>query len=162
MCILAISWLVQSILPEEFYVTYFTVRADEFDADLMTHGQDKIKNKIKELDKEGNTVNTKRKEHDYHTGNCNEMYARGINFLPINLYKSDAVKFQITAEGILPPLNALQGLGSTAAQNIIEARKNGKFLSIDELRIKAKISKAVIELLQPSAGAWKECLRVTK
>lgn len=134
--------------PEAFYVTYFTVRADDFDAQLMTNGKDKVKNKIKEMEQKGNTLTQKEKNVLTILEVANEMYARGIKFLPISLYKSDAIKFQITPDGILPPLNALQGLGINAAQNIVEARKNEEFLSIDELRIKAKISKAVIELLQ--------------
>ncbi|MFZ5989840.1 MAG: PolC-type DNA polymerase III [Bacillota bacterium] len=133
--------------PEAFYVTYFTVRADEFDAGLMCCGQDKVRNKIKELEQKGNNLTQKEKNVLTILEVTNEMYARGIKFLPIDLYKSDAMKFQITPEGIRPPLNALQGLGGSAAQNIVEARNAGEFLSIDDLRVKAKISKAVIEIL---------------
>jgi DNA polymerase III subunit alpha, Gram-positive type len=134
--------------PEAFYVTYFTVRADEFDADLMTHGQDKVKSKIREMEQKGNNITQKEKNVLTILEVANEMYARGINFLPVDIYKSDAVKFHIMPEGIRPPLNALQGLGTAAAQNIVEARKDGEFLSMDELRIRSKISKAVIEILQ--------------
>ncbi|MCR4434597.1 MAG: PolC-type DNA polymerase III [Clostridiales bacterium] len=134
--------------PEAFYVAYFTVRADEFDAELMTHGPDKIKNKINELEKKGNSMTQKEKNVLTILEVANEMYARGIRFLPVDLYESDALKFQITPKGIRPPLNALQGLGTAAAQNIVEARENGEFMSVDDLRIRAKISKAVIEILQ--------------
>lgn len=134
--------------PKEFYVTYFTVRADEFDADLMTHGKERIVNKMKELEKLGNSMSQKEKNVLTILEVANEMYARGIKFLPVDLYESHPTRFQITAEGIRPPLTALQGLGEAAANNIVEARKEGDFLSLDELRIKAKISKAVIEILQ--------------
>jgi len=134
--------------PEAFYVTYFTVRADDFDADIMTNGQEKIRSKIKELEQKGNTLTQKEKNVLTILEVANEMYARGIKFLPVHLYESEALKFQITSEGIRPPLNSLQGLGFTAAQNIIAARKNGKFISIDDLRSRAKISKSVIEILQ--------------
>ncbi|NLI56956.1 MAG: PolC-type DNA polymerase III [Clostridium sp.] len=134
--------------PKEFYVTYFTVRADDFDAELMCNGQDKVRNKIKELEQRGNTLTQKEKNVLTILEVVNEMYARGINFLPIDLYQSDATKFQIVADGIRPPLNSLQGLGNAAAQNIVEARNEGEFISIDDLRIRAKISKAVIEILQ--------------
>lgn len=134
--------------PEAFYVAYFTVRADEFDAELMTHGQDRVRNKIKELESKGNNITQKEKNVLTILEVANEMYARGINFLPIDIYNSDSVKFQITKDGLRPPLNALQGLGTSAAQNIIEARRGGPFLSIDDLRIRAKISKTVIEILQ--------------
>lgn len=134
--------------PEAFYVTYFTVRADEFDADLMTHGQERIRSKIAELEKLGNNCSAKEKNVLTILEVANEMYARGIKFLPVDLYKSDAYKFLITPEGIRPPLNALQGLGGAAAKNIIEARGDGEFLSLEDLRQRAKISKAVVEILQ--------------
>jgi len=76
------------------------------------------------------------------------MYCRGIKFLPVDLYKSDAVKFLDTGEGILPPLNALQGCGVAAAKSIVEARNEAEFLSVDDLRTRAKVSKTVIEILQ--------------
>lgn len=134
--------------PEAFYVTYFTVRADEFDAELITHGRDRIRNRIAELEKLGNNCSQKEKNILTILEVANEMYVRGINFLPVDLYESDAYKFQITDRGIRPPLNALQGLGASAANNMVEARKNGQFLSIDDLRLRARISKSVIEILQ--------------
>jgi len=142
-----IAWF-KVYYPEAFYVTYFTVRADDFDAEMMTHGQGKVQSKIEELEKKGNNMTQKEKNVLTILEVANEMYARGIKFLPVDLYKSDAVKFQITPEGIRPPLNALQGLGAAAAQNIVEARKQGKFLSIDDLKVRGKASKTVIEILQ--------------
>ncbi len=140
--------------PKAFYAAYFTVRADDFDAEMMANGQDKVKVKIREFEQKGNNMTQKEKNVLTILEVSNEMYARGIKFLPIDLYKSDATKFQITDEGIRPPLNALQGLGAAAAQNIVEARNEGEFLSSEELRIRARISKAVIEILQQQG-----CLR---
>ncbi len=134
--------------PEAFYVTYFTVRADDFDAQLMTHGQDMVRNKIRELEQKGNNITQKEKNVLTILEVANEMYARQIKFLPVDLYRSDPVKFKIEEKGIRPPLNALQGLGGAAAQNIAEARGEGEFLSVDDLRIRAKVSKSVIEILQ--------------
>jgi DNA polymerase-3 subunit alpha (Gram-positive type) len=134
--------------PQAFYVTYFTVRADEFDADLMTHGQDRIHSKIRELEQKGNTMSQKEKNVLTILEIVNEMYARGIKFLPVDLYESDISRFLIVPEGIRPPLSALQGLGLAAAQNIVDARKDGEFSSIDDLKIRTRISKAVIEILQ--------------
>jgi DNA polymerase-3 subunit alpha (Gram-positive type) len=142
-----IAWF-KVYYPEAFYVTYFTVRADEFDADLMTQGQDAIKNEIRELEQKGNDMTQKEKNVLTILEVGNEMYARGIRFLPVDLYKSDPTRFQIESEGIRPPLNSLQGLGTAAAQSIVDARKSGKFTSIDDLRIKSKVSKTVIEILQ--------------
>ena len=120
----------------------------------MAKGQDKAKNKIREFEQKGNNMTTKEKNILTILEVANEMYARGFNFLPIDLYKSEATKFTIEKDGLRPPLNALQGLGTSAAQNIVEARKNGEFLSIEELRTKAKISKSVIEILDRN-----DCLR---
>ena len=142
-----IAWF-KVYYPKAFYATYFTVRADDFDAEMMTHGQDKVRNKIKEYEMKGNNITTKEKNVLTILEVVNEMYARGFNFLPIDLYSSEAKKFIIEDNGIRPPLNALQGLGSTAAQNIVDARKDGEFLSIDGLRTKAKISKSVVEILE--------------
>lgn len=142
-----IAWF-KVYYPEAFYATYFTVKAGDFDAELMCCGQEKVKNKIKELENKGNCLTQKEKNVLTILEVVNEMYARGIKFLPVDLYKSDAAKFEITPEGIRPPLNTLQGLGATAAQSIVDARKNGKFLSKDELRFRTRISKSVMEILQ--------------
>jgi len=142
-----IAWF-KVYYPLAFYATYFTVRADDFDAEMMALGQDKAKNKIREYEMKGNNITTKEKNVLTILEVVNEMYARGIKFLPIDLYSSEAKKFKIEEDEIRPPLNALQGLGGSAALNIVEARKGGEFLSIDELRTKAKISKSVIEILE--------------
>jgi len=134
--------------PDAFYVTYFTVRADEFDADIISKGRVRVQYAIKELEKKGNDATQKEKNLLTIFEVANEMYARGIRCLPVDLYKSDAVRFKITEEGILPPLNALQGLGAAAAANIAAAREKGEFLSVDDLKIRAGVSKSVIEILQ--------------
>lgn len=134
--------------PLAFYVTYFTVRADEFDAELMTHGKEKVRSRITELEKLGNTISAKDKNVLTILEIANEMYSRGFKFLPIDLYKSDATKFLIEDNAIRPPLNSLQGLGSAAANAIVEARADGEFISIEDLRMRSKASKTVIEILQ--------------
>ncbi|SHE63265.1 PolC-type DNA polymerase III [Clostridium fallax] len=133
--------------PEAYYTTYFTVRADDFDADLICKGEGAIKAKMEELYSLGNNVTQKDKglltilELSY------EMYKRGIKFLKVDLYKSCATKFKIEKEGIRPPINALQGVGDNAAKSIVECRKDGEFISKEDLRIRAKVSKTVIETL---------------
>ncbi|WP_343089730.1 helix-hairpin-helix domain-containing protein, partial [Clostridioides difficile] len=77
-----------------------------------------------------------------------EMYARGIKLLPVDIYKSDATEFIIVGEKtLLPPMAAIQGLGGNAAINIQTERKNGEFISKEDLRKRTKISKTVIETL---------------
>ena len=77
-----------------------------------------------------------------------EMYERGFRFLPIDLYKSHATKLQIEGEYLRPPLNSIAGLGNVAAESIANARKDEKFMSIDDLKIRAKIGDSVTELLR--------------
>lgn len=134
--------------PEAFYIAYFTVRADDFDAELMTNGPDKIKRQIKDLESKGNSLTAKEKNILTILEVANEMYQRDIKFLPVDLYKSDSAKFLLEDGGVRPPLASLQGLGNVAAQNIVEARNREKFLSKDDVRIKSKVSKAVIEILE--------------
>lgn len=134
--------------PQAFYATYFTVRADEFDADIISRGRERVSMAIKELGQKGNEATQKEKNMLTILEVANEMYARGIRCLPVNLYNSDATRFIITDEGILPPLTALQGLGASAAKNIVNAREKGKFLSVDDIKIRAGISKSVIEILE--------------
>ncbi len=135
--------------PEAFYVTYFTVRADEFDAEIICKGKETVKSRIQELEGKGNDATQKEKNLLTILEVANEMYARGIKCLPVDLYESEAVKFKITPDGIRPPFNALQGLGDAAANNLVEAReKYSDFLSIDDLKNKAGISKSVAEIMQ--------------
>lgn len=134
--------------PAAYYTTYFTVRADDFDADLICKGEAVIEAKMKEINALGNSVSQKEKglltilEISY------EMYKRGLKFYKVDVYKSDAVKFKIEDDGgIRPPINALQGVGDNAAKAIVEARKDGEFISKEDLRIRSKVSKTVIETL---------------
>ena len=79
---------------------------------------------------------------------CNEMYARGISFLPIDLYKSHHTRFVEEDGAIRPPLNAIMGLSDAVAESIIEARKDGDFISVEDLMKRAKIGKSIVEKLK--------------
>lgn len=134
--------------PEAFYATYFTVRADDFDAELILQGPKKIRETISEIEKKEKDASAKEKNLLTILEVANEMYMRGIQFVPIDLYKSDVKRFKITDNGILPPLTALQGLGLAAAQSIAEERAKGRFTSIEDLRQRARITKNVIQILK--------------
>lgn len=134
--------------PEAFYATYFSVRADDFDAELVLQGPKKIKEIIEEINKKEKAATPKEKNLLTILEVANEMYMRGIQFVPIDLYKSHYKKFIITKDGILPPLNALPGLGLAAAQSIYNERQKGKFTSIEDLRMRTKVTKNVIEILR--------------
>ncbi len=133
--------------PKAYYAAYFTIRADEFDSDIMCYGKQKVLNKMKEIDLAGTSATTKDKNMYAILELVLEMYERGINFLPIDLYKSHATKFLVEEDGIRPPLNSIPGLGTVAAEGIDSAKKEGKFMSIDDMKIRSKIGKSVIELL---------------
>ena len=134
--------------PIAYYTAYFTIRADEFDSEYMIYGKEKVKNKMKELELAGNSISAKDKNMYSILEIVLEMYERGIHFLPIDLYKSHATKFKIEEDGIRPPLNSIPGLGVVAAESIETAKKDGEFMSIDELQQRGKIGKSVTELLK--------------
>ena len=134
--------------PKAYYTAYFTIRADEFDSDIMCHGEERVKNKMKEIDLLGNGATVKEKNMYAILELVLEMYERGINFLPMDLYKSHSTKFVMEEDGIRPPLNSIAGLGNVAAESIMNARKDEKFMSIDDMKIRAKIGDSVTELLK--------------
>lgn len=136
--------------PLEFYATYFSVRADDFDLEIMGKGYDAIKAKIIEIEEKGFQAAPKEKALHTVLEMALEMTARGYHFLPLDLYKSDATRFQVIKEsnGLLPPFGALAGVGENAAKGIAEAAKLGEFLSIQDLQERSRASKTVIELLE--------------
>ena len=148
-----IAWFKVHI-PKAYYCAYFSIRADAFDSDIMCHGHERVKNKMKEIELLGNSA-TKTEQDMYETLEIvNEMYCRGINFLPIDLYKSDSQKFLMEDGGVRPPLNSIPGFGTVAANGIVQARKDGEFMSIDDLKIRAKVGSSGIEQLR-NAGCLK-------
>lgn len=133
--------------PLAYYATYFSVRSSDFDADLIVKGESVIKNKMDEMGKLGNNATAKDKNLLTILEICYEMYKRGFRFLRADIYKSDSSKFLIEGDSLIPPLNSLQGVGETAAKFIVEARGDGEFLSIEDLKKRAKLTKTAIEML---------------
>lgn len=149
-----IAWFKVHI-PMAYYTAYFSIRADAFDSEFMIYGKEKVKNKMREIDAQGNVATAKDKDMYSTLEIVLEMYERGIKFLPIDLYESDATKFIMTDEGIRPPLNSIAGLGNVAALNIQNAHQTeGKFMSVEELKIRAGVGKSTVELLE-KAGCLK-------
>ena len=134
--------------PLAYYATFFSIRATEFDSEYMIYGKEKVKTKMKELEGQGNNISAKDKSMYTILELVLEMYERGFEFLPIDLYKSHSTKFRIEDGKIRPPLSSIAGLGEVAAEGIYEAvKKEGKFMCIDDLQVKAKIGKSMVELL---------------
>ena len=133
--------------PEAFYASYFTIKADDFDADIVVRGLDEVKSQLKLIGQKGREASDKEKRLVTVLELAHEMYLRKLQFLPIDIYKSHPTKFLITQEGLLPPLIALAGLGKNAALSIDAARAEGPFISKNDLRLRSGVSKTVIELL---------------
>lgn len=134
--------------PLAFYATYFTTKVDDFDAQIVCQGKEVIREKMKNL--ESLEFGMSKKEGDLYTilEVATEMYCRGIKIRKVDLYESDAGKFKVVDDALLPPLVALQGVGINAAKNIAEEAKKGEFLSMEDMRTRAKATKTVIEALR--------------
>ena len=144
-----IAWFKVHI-PLAYYAAYYSIRAKAFDAQWMIFGKEKVKNKMKEIEIKNQKKEATKAELDMYDDLeiVLEMYERGFSFLPVDLYASDSTKFKIEEDKLRPPLNSIPGFGTVAAQGIVEARKDGKFMSIDDLKIRAKIGNSGAELLK--------------
>jgi DNA polymerase-3 subunit alpha (Gram-positive type) len=132
--------------PLEFYAAYFSVAPGGFDAEIAMKGRGRIREFIEEIQKKGKEASAKENEAVSTFQLVNEAMARGIKFLPVDLYRSHASAFLPEDGKIRIPFNALPGLGDTAAAKIVEARE-GTLFSREELREKAGLSKSIMELL---------------
>ena len=141
--------------PLAFYAAYFYRRSQKggFDAAMMTHGIELVKQKIQEIDQAEDAT---AKDDDLFTTLevCYEFYLRGFTFAPIDLYRSHATRFVIEDGKLLPPFVSVSGLGETAAWDIMDGREGKTFLSIEEFSLACpKVSKTHIENLK-AAGAF--------
>ncbi len=139
--------------PIAFYQSYYTVRADTFDYETMATGRENLLTKMRDLSQiESPSARDKATLTIMEV--VNEMYARGIEFMPIDIYLSHPTKYLNINGKILPALNSVAGLGDRAAQSIADARENGKFSSIDDFKQRTSVSETHIELLK-SFGCFK-------
>ena len=138
--------------PVEFYAAMFTVRGGDFDAESAVRGKGAVKMKMSELKMRGNERTTK-EDDQYNTLQIvNEMMARGIEFLPVDLFRSTASRYVVEDGKIRLPFCALRGLGGAAAKALEDASKNGDYLSKEEVGTRAGVGKATLETLA-AAGA---------
>lgn len=134
--------------PLEYYCAYFSIRGEDFDAQSMICTIDEAKIQVKKLRSMGNDISTKEKGQLIVLEVVLEMLVRGFEFAPMDLYKSHAKNFIIVDGKMLSPLNRLPGLGTKAAIAIVKERQKEPFRTIEDLRIKTGVNKAVIEVLK--------------
>ena len=143
-------------MPLEYYATYFSTRCDAFDVETFVKGYDAIKEKFLSIQNRLANFETAKdvtsKEQSLLTTleSAIEMTARGYSFTNIDLYKSDATRFVVDKENkkLIPPFIALDGLGANVAISVVEARKNGEFLSIEDLANRTQLNGTIIKNLQ--------------
>ncbi len=135
-------------IPIAFYCAMFTVAPGGFDAEVVMRGRSGVQATIKDIEKRNKEASPKEIASIPTLQLVNECMARKIRFLPIDIEKSHSYAFLPENGAIRMPFSALPGLGENAAQNIIAAREEEKFFSVDDLRIRAKLTKSVIEILR--------------
>ncbi len=144
-----IAWFKVHI-PKAYYAAYFSIRAKQLDSDVMFTGKENVKAKMKEIDEAGNSAANKDKEMYPVLELVLEMYERGFKFLRPDLYKSHHTNFLVEDDGLRVPLSGINGLGPIDAENIYNAAKEESFMSIDELKQRAKVGASAIEVMRNS------------
>jgi len=134
--------------PVAYYAAYFTVRGESFDAESALAGKEAVMEKIRDINNKGNSASAKEKTDLATLQIVNEMLARGIKVLPINIYKSEAKKFVIEDGALRLPYSSMPGVGEAAAESLVEVVKKGDFISIEDIQAQSKVSKTVIEMLK--------------
>ncbi|MBA4494367.1 PolC-type DNA polymerase III [Paenactinomyces guangxiensis] len=134
--------------PLEYYAAYFYRLLSDFDADVVLKGPAHIKRMIKEIEEKGNTASPKEKGLFTVLESVQEFYARGFTFKNVDLYRSHAKQFVIDGNSLIPPFASIAGVGENAAVNIMEARKEGEFLSIDDFQQRSRATSTVVEILK--------------
>ena len=138
--------------PVEYYAAYFTVRGEDFDGATVIKGREAVRRRMNEISMKGKEASAK-EEAAYATFQIiNEMLARGIEVLPVDLYQSDAKKYLVEDGKIRLPFASLSGVGEAAANSLAAAKEKGVYISVDDLQTRSKVSKSVIETLT-EAGA---------
>ncbi len=136
--------------PVEYYAAYFTVRSENLDGAIAMQGHQAVRDKMNNI-KQKQSVHeaTAKDEAEYQTLQIvNEMMARKIEFLPVDIYKSEAKMFKVEDGKIRLPFSSLPGVGGAAADSLAETGKHTEYLSIEDMQIKTKVTKAVIETLK--------------
>ena len=133
--------------PLAYYAAFFSIRAKAFSYELMCQGMQHLKNVMADYKKREDTLSQKEQASLKDMKIVLEMYARGYDFIPIDIFSAKSRSFQIVDGKLMPSLNSIDGLGEAAADAIVEAAKDGPFLSKDDFRQRTKVSKTIVELM---------------
>lgn len=134
--------------PLAFYASFFSVRAEDFEAQTVLAGYDEVYKRIKEIDRQGTGASLKDKKLLPILEVALEMLARGFKFYPVDIYNSQAYKFTIQDQGLLLPFSALPNVGRTAAQGIVTAREEADFISVEDFQLRTHINKTAMDVLR--------------
>lgn len=133
--------------PLAYYAAYFSIRASGFDYELMCLGKEKLLYHMNDYEKRMDTLSKKEQDTYKDMKSVLEMYARGFEFMPIDIYRAQASRFQVIEGKLMPSLSSISGLGEKAAASIVDAVKDGPFLSKDDFMTRAKVGKSITDLL---------------
>ena len=133
--------------PLAYYGAFFSIRAKAFSYEIMCQGQKHLESVMVDYKKRQDTLSNKEKDAMGDMRIVQEMYARGFEFEPIDIFRAQSRSFQIVDGKLMPSLNSIDGLGEKAADAIVEAAKDGPFLSKDDFRQRTKVSKTIIDLM---------------
>ncbi len=133
--------------PLAYYGAYFGIRADAFSYELMCQGKERLKYHLDEYNRRSDSLSKKEQDTVKDMRIVQEMYARGYDFTPMDIYRAKASKFLIVDGKLMPPLISIEGLGEKAAEAVEEASKDGTYLSLDDFRQRTKASKTVIDYM---------------
>ena len=133
--------------PLAYYGAYFGIRADAFSYEIMCRGKEVLQHYIDEYNSRSATLSKKEQDTMKDMKIVQEMYARGYEFMPMDIYKAQATKFLIIDGKLMPPLSSIDGMGEKAAEAVAEASKDGPYLSRDDFRQRTKASKSVIDYM---------------
>ena len=133
--------------PLAYYAAYFSIRANAFSYELMCQGRERLEYYIRDYKKRSDSLSNKEQDTLKDMRLVQEMYARGFEFLPIDLYRSKATMFQIVDGKLLPPFSCIEGMGDKAADAVEMASADGPYLSRDDFRQRTKVSKTVIDTM---------------
>ncbi len=133
--------------PLAYYAAFFSIRATSFNYELMCQGKDKLNYFLADYERRKDTLTKKEQDTIKDMKIVQEMYARGFTFMPMDIFKAQAHTFQIIDGKLMPALDSVEGLGDKAADAVVEATKDGPFLSKDDFRQRTKVSKTVIDLM---------------